>query len=97
MENLKNIGLIDCGSSTGAYQLDGTSLENGFTLKKILPAANSNTGLIKSLYPQAEIVLDKQAIINDESIGLVILTSTGNGHLAIVAEALQAGKQVRVI
>ena len=48
-------------------------------------------------YPDAEFVQDKSAIINDGSIDLVIISSPDDEGMNIVTEALEAGKNVRIL
>ena len=96
MQEIKYAGLIECGGSITANWKESPSLFDGFELKKIL--FRQNTGRHSPDYfPEAEMVQDTHAIINDESIELIILSAPGEDDLNLVAQAIDAGKQVRVL
>ena len=97
MEEIKYAGLIECGDSTQANWSDGHSELDGFHLKKVLIKQNIGNHIAKEYYPRAEMVQDTNSIINDESIELVIVSAPAETDLNLVAEALEAGKQVRVL
>lgn len=97
MKTSKNIGLIDCGTKGKKFQLDSTSSGNGFLLKKVLVRGDKSATLAKSQYPDAEIVDHEHSIFHDNAIDLVIVSAPEQSDLSLVAEALGAGKQVRVI
>jgi predicted dehydrogenase len=95
MGEMKYAGLIECGDSTTANWPESQSEFDGFHLKKIL---FKNIGKhSKEYYPQAEMVQDTQSIIQDETIELVILSAPAESDLNLVAQAIEAGKQVRVL
>jgi len=96
MYTLKNIGLIECGGKGKKFELDSTSSGNGFHLKKVL-IRNKSADSARSRYPMAEIVDHEHSIIHDNAIDLVIVSAPENSDLGLVAEALGAGKQVRVV
>ena len=96
MEATKYAGLIECGDSITASWSENPTLFDGFELKKILFRQNIGKHG-QEYYPKAEMVNDTQAIINDESIELIILSAPGEDDLNLVAKAIDAGKQVRVL
>ena len=96
MQEVKYAGLIECGESIVAPWPENQGQFDGFHMKKILfkqNAANRN----KEYFPQAEMVQDTFSIINDETIELVIVSRPGEADLNLVAQAIEAGKQVRVL
>lgn len=97
METIKNVGLIECGNSTMPSLSNDFSLVNGFRLTKILAKNTSTNQFAKEYYPEAEIVNDYGSIIGDQSIQLVIVAAPKDNDLTLVAEALGAGKQVRIL
>ena len=97
METIKNVGLIKCGNSTMPNLSNDFNPLNGFRLIKILAKDSATNHLAKEFYPEAKMVLDTHDIIGDHSIELVIVAAPGNHDLGLVAEALGAGKQVRVL
>lgn len=96
MNTLKNIGLIECANKGKKFQLDSTSSGNGFKLIKVL-VRNTSLDSARSQYPMAEIVDHEHSIIHDNAIDLVIISKPEQSDLGLVAEALEAGKQVRIV
>ena len=96
METLKFAGLIQCGDSM-VNSVDPQNEFDGFQLKKVLVRENIENHLAKEYYPHAEMVHDTKSILNDESIELVIVSAPAESDLNLVAEAIGAGKQVRVL
>ena len=91
------VGLIECNTSTIPHGLDITSRLNGFHLKKVLVKKHIADHVAKTHYPHAEIVRDTHSIFDDKTIELVIVSGSENGCLNMVAQALKAGKQVRLM
>jgi len=82
-----NVGLIGCQ----VWQPTSTTSEN-FLVKKILLTEKMDSVL--TAYPEAEVVEDIHAIVDDSTIDLVIISPN---HLHTVRQALEAGKSVRVM
>lgn len=96
MNTTKNIGLIECGAPVELYQMNGANLANTYNVKKVLMADKASTNNIQLKYPQVEIVEDKSSIILDKTIDLVIVSSKAT-DMNLIAEVLQAGKQVQIL
>jgi len=94
MSTVKNVGLIQYRDLATPYWLDSNTGSNNFHIKKIF--VKGSAGAIEH-YPQAEIVHDTQAIIHDGSIDLVIVLSPDEEGMNTVTEALNAGKNVRIL
>jgi predicted dehydrogenase len=94
MANVMNVGLIECRDSARPFQLDSKNESNNFHIKKVLANASHSSA---AYYPDAEFVQDKNAILQDGSIDLVIISSPGKEGMSIVTEALEAGKSVRIL
>lgn len=94
---MKNVGVIEYGNASIPSLIQDMSLSNGYQIKKILATGKSTTRLAKDHYPDAELVNDSSSIIDDASIELVIIAGTSNNDLGLVAQAIGAGKQVRVL
>ena len=94
---MKYVGLIECGHATIPSLAKDVNPSNGYQVTKILSGGTATNTLVKDHYPDAEMVNDSSSIINDSSIELVIIAGTANGDLGVVAQALDAGKQVRVL
>ncbi|MEP6845669.1 MAG: hypothetical protein ABI861_06685 [Panacibacter sp.] len=97
MNTYKNVGLIECRDHGPVLQMSANSNLNGYNIKKIYINKNISDHEVKSQYPNAEIVKDTNAIINDVFIDLVIVSSPADADMDIVGEVLEAGKYVRVI
>lgn len=95
MRQLTNVGLIECNNPEGHLRVDLIN-ENGFHLKKVM-GTRTSAEIIKQHYPQSEIVLHKESIMQDASIELVVISGPGRQDLDLVAEVLQSGKHVRVV
>lgn len=94
MNKVKNVGLIQYKDLATSYELERNNESKDFNIKKILV---KNKALATDYYPDAEIVQDTHSIIHDSSIDLVIVFSPDDEGMDIVAEALNAGKNVRVM
>jgi hypothetical protein len=92
-----NIGLIECGVSDALFQLNQTSTLNGYSIKKAFVTYKTSEGILQSQCPKAEIVKDKQAILDDHSIDFILVISPQSSDLNFIREAIQAGKQVRIM
>lgn len=97
MNTLKNIGLIECGSVQKPLYVSPMSILEGYSIKKILSTTDTNEINIKSRYPLAEIVETTRDILDDSTIDLVIVSGPSHEDMNLVGEALQAGKQIRII
>jgi len=97
MTTIKNIGLIECGTVQKPLFISPLSIEEGYYIKKILSTAAVTENNIKSRFPTAEIVDNTRAILDDSSIELVIVSGASNSDMDVVGQAIQAGKQIRII
>ena len=98
MNNIKyNIGLIECGTLQKPLYLSPVSVMHGYAVKKVLTTDVTDKTGAKTRYPEAEMVETAREILDDSSIDLVIVSGPSNDDMAVVGEALQAGKQIRII
>ncbi len=93
MNNIINAGVIGCDMSEEFFQASALNKVEKFNWKKIW-VSNKKTGGIAKEYPEAKIVNDIEAIVNDTDITLVIVSAN---HLKYVKPVIEAGKAVRVI
>lgn len=96
MKQKKFAGLIECRDTILGTWGEGPNGFDGFHLKKVLIKQHTGT-YNREYYPNAEIVADKNAIMNDHTIELVIVSGPCESDMNLVAEAIGAGKQVRVL
>jgi len=94
MNTIINVGLI--GSAVLEEALATDRSEN-FNLKKIFAGDKVTADIAKTQYPQAEIVNDINAIIEDAGIELVILSAPDSKDTKVVQHIMEAGKKVRII
>ncbi len=97
MNTTKNIGLIECGEYGQALRFNSANHSNGYSIKKVLMSDAAFAGRVKSQFPQVEIVSDKDAILKDHTIDLVIVSAPKANQMNMVAEVLQAGKSVQIL
>ena len=96
METVTNVGLIECKTPTGTFKTESLGNRHGFRLKKVM-VQNASPEIMRLHYPQSEIVQDKQAIIEDSTIDLIVISGAAKSDLDWVAEVLQTGKHVRIV
>lgn len=96
MDRLKYAGLIECGDSILNFA-DAQNEFDGWQLKKVLVKEDVENNVAREFYPEAELVSDTDSIMNDKTIELVIVSAPGEADLTLVAKAIGAGKQVRVL
>lgn len=96
MDTIINIGLIECGTIQKPLYISPLGIA-GYSIKKVLSTADKNETNIKSKYPMAKIVDSTRDILDDSSIDLVIVSSPSHDDMGMVGEAIQAGKQIRII
>jgi predicted dehydrogenase len=97
MNAIKNIGVIECGTLQKPLFISPLSMTEGYSIKKILSTTDANEDNIKSRYPKAEIVDNTRAILDDHTIELVIVSGPSHEVMPYVGEAIEAGKQIRII
>ena len=94
---INNTGLIECGVSDHIYQLNHTSQLNGYSITKAYVTDKTSAGIVQSQCPEVEIVNDKATILEDKTIDFILVLSPKADDMNFIGEALQAGKQVRII
>ncbi len=97
MESNKNIALIDCSERAEISRSANTSNLNGYIVKKILTSNKVPEDIIQSQFPEAQLVHDLNSIIQDSSIDLILVSKPTRTDIDMVGEAIQAGKNVRII
>lgn len=88
-----NVALSSYGMSGVVFHGPLLQAHPGFKISKILERSR-NDSLEK--YPEAEIVRDYDAILENPEIELVVVNTPDHLHFAMCSEALQAGKHVIV-
>ncbi len=96
MKKIINTGILGFGNSGQIFLAPFIAANPGFSLKKISTSDSVKAAKAKAIYPDTEIVSDADAIINDDTIELVLIGSPNTSHLSLTKKALLAGKHVVV-
>lgn len=89
-------GIIGYGLSGRVFHAPFIHAVEGYELAKISTSNPDRKALALSRYPQTQIVPTGQAIIDDPTIDLVLVTSPNTDHFRWAKEALLAGKHAVV-
>jgi len=85
--------LLSYGMSGEIFHAPFLSTHSGFQLKKVVERSKKK---ISQRYPQIISVKDRNEVLNDPSIELVIVNTPNETHYSFVKEVLNAGKHVVV-
>lgn len=97
MNAIKSVGVIECGLLDEASMKDRIGNTNGIRLKKILVKNGAGKTAAQQLFPQAELVGNAAAILQDDSIELVLVADPQEADKDLIREVLNTGKYVRII
>ena len=97
MNKIKQIAVIECGDSSKLFQLSPVSQSQGYVVSKIYYQNEVPANLLNSNHPDAEVVTDKQAIIDDSLIDMVIVSSPSASEMDIVGEMIKANKATTIL
>ncbi|MEX2461236.1 MAG: oxidoreductase [Paenibacillaceae bacterium] len=86
-------GLIGYGLSGEIFHAPFIKAIEGFELTKVV---SSNPEKVSKHFPQVEVVLEVEQLLEDERIDLIIITTPNTTHHALAKKALLAGKHVVV-
>lgn len=89
-----NVGVIGCTMSEEFFLASSLTEKKKFLYKKVYQQDEFLKNMAKEQNEQAEFVSDAEAIFNDETIELVIISAK---HLPLAGKALKAGKNVRIV
>jgi scyllo-inositol 2-dehydrogenase (NADP+) len=88
-----NVGLVGFGLSGRVFQSPIITSVPGLHLKSVVERHKEES---KAFYPWVEIVRDFEALLQDETIDLVVITPPNQFHFEMTQKALLAGKHVVV-
>ena len=97
METNINIGLIDCNSKGEISGITSNNNPDGYIVKKIMTANKVSGDIAMLQFPEAQLVDDIKSIIQDSAIDLILVSNPRQADMEMVGEAVQAGKNVRII
>ncbi len=93
MSKIINVGLIGFGMSGKYFQAPFIHNNPNFNLYKVLERHSEESG---KLYPGVKVVKDLAAILSDDKVELVVISSPNNLHYEMAVQSLKAGKHVIV-
>lgn len=86
-----NVGLASYGMSGRVFHAPLLAANPQFKLSKVLERSSENS---KTLYPEVEVVKDYNALLQDDSIELIVINTPNALHFEMGRQALRAGKHV---
>ena len=97
MNTIKQIAVIECGSPAKLFELSPVSKLQGYTVSKIFYKNGAPESGISRNHPEATVVHDQQAIIDDDAIEMVVVSSPSPDEMNIVGDMLKANKATQVV
>ncbi|MEP7144727.1 MAG: hypothetical protein ABI707_17725 [Ferruginibacter sp.] len=97
MDTNKNIGLVECNAKGEISGITSNNNPDGYIVKKIMTVNKISGDIATAQFPEAELVDDIDAIIQDSAIDLILVSKPKRGDMDMVGEAVKAGKNVRII
>ena len=95
MNAVKSIALIQCGIK--GYPVQELPSRGEKAISKVFVLNNGDSKSIRTHYPHAEFVDNKEFILQDTSIDHVIICDPASADMHLVAEVLKAGKKVQIL
>ncbi len=96
MDKPIRVGLIGFGAAGQIYHAPILTCVDGLELTLIRATKSDQIALAHARYPQATVVNDNDAIINNKNIDLVVVATPNESHTSLAKAALLAGKHVVV-
>lgn len=97
MNSDKLVGLIECGTPGKGYFEASAVAPQDLPLKKAYVVHEGTKTALRQRFPELELVLNCEAIFEDDAIGLVLISSPESAHRPLIGTALKANKQVQVV
>ena len=97
MNNPTYTGLIECGWPDKSFIQQAASLPEAFDIKKAFVFHESARTALQQRFPNLEWATDCNAILEDENIGLVLISSPAASQRHLISDALKAKKHVQVV
>ncbi|HYP26192.1 MAG TPA: oxidoreductase [Blastocatellia bacterium] len=88
-----SVGLIGYGTSARVFHAPVIQSVRGLSLKKVVERHGNDSS---RLHPPVEVVRDVSALLQDDRIKLVIITTPNSSHFELARQSLIAGKHVVV-
>jgi hypothetical protein len=88
--------IIKCGVKAQEFNLNN-ELHPQTSVSKLYIPAEADASFFRNRYPQAEIVAQKEFILEDELIDHVIIYTPEVNDMPLIQAVLQSGKNVQII
>lgn len=96
MHPVVKVGLIGYGMAGRVFHAPIITSVPGLQLTKIRETRPENIAVVRTRYPEAEIVDNTEEILADAAIAVVVIATPNASHFALAQAALRAGKHVVV-
>ena len=94
----KNIALIGWDGASGSSSVIGQmELQQGYAVKMVVVTDGKAAALLATAWPEARIVTDPDEVLNDASIGLVLILEKACLPPGGAGAFIRAGKSVRIL
>jgi predicted dehydrogenase len=97
MNHQTNIGLIECETLEKSFVERSASLPRNLNVKKAFAFHESCKSALCKRFPEMELTADCEDILQDQAIGLVLISALSDKHRSLISAALKANKQVQIV
>ena len=97
MNHPTNIGLIECEIPEKSFVQRSASLPRNLQVRKAFAFHEGAKTALRKRFPELELTADCEAILQDETIGLVLISAPSVNHRSMIGAALRANKQVQIV
>lgn len=97
MNKYKNAALIACGKGEQSFLVSSSQAGTPLMVTKACFLEKGVKAMAAKRFPELEITEDITDILQDEQIGLVMISSPTGQHWQLVGAALKANKQVQIV
>lgn len=97
MNTVKNAALIECGKKEQSFLVSSTLTGVPLSVTKACFLEEGTKAIVAKRFPQLEITENFNDILQDEKIGLVMISAPSGQHWRLVGAALKANKQVQIV
>ena len=97
MKPYTSVGLIECENLEKSYVERSAALPKHLQVNKAFVIYEAAKTALRNRFPDLELATDAEAILQDASIGLVLISAPPEKHRRLIGAALKANKQVQIV
>lgn len=97
MSTHTSIGLIECEILEKSYVSRSASLPKGMQVTKAYAFHEGAKAALRSRFPELVLAAACDDILQDETIGTVLISAPSEKHRGLIGAALKANKQVQIV